>query len=168
MLRPLFGPPLPGPPRQQARLQAGLPSGTPQRGAGPRSVLVLGGPAPGAAFLGCLTWTSAAGPRPGPLPGAARPPGRRVHAPAAASSPPARALLRVSAEAKCAPTSPFSPLTRLCNPLFNIPECPPGARCGSPQGAGRLRDQQETRFPTFASLAKPCILKEAKRDFFMS
>lgn len=76
-------------------------------------------------------------------------------------------LSSVSPPRPSVPQCPLSLHSLVCATRCSTsPECPPGARYGPPQGAGRLRDQQEICFPTFASLAKPCILKEAKRDFF--
>lgn len=165
MLRPLFGP-----------LYPVLPASRP----GSRPVFPRGPLSGGRVPVPC--WFSEAQPRvppswaasPGPLqPGLVLASCLELLAPPAGASmpPPLPAprqpvLPSVSPPRSSVPQRPLSLHSLVCATLCSTsPEWPPGARCGPPQGAGRLRDQQETCFPTFASLAKPCILKEPNVTF---
>ena len=117
------------------------------------------------------------GPRPGCPPPSWVPLGASPWPPAWRSQPPAGGLwalqlsapfqapapLRGLSQGHLSPDVPF--LSADSSPILctQHPEIPPGAGCGPPHGAGRLRGQQakqqgqETRLPSFSISAKPCI-----------
>ena len=157
MLRPLSGPPSTrsSPPAGQAPGRSSL--GDPSAGGGSPFRVGSRRPSPGDPLPGLphLNLRGRASSWPPAWSRSPPRPGRCVLVPAAASSPPARALLRVSAKAKCAPTSPFSPLTRLCIPLLNIPSAPqvpgvalPREQAGSGTSKRHIETQRETERDT--------------------